>query len=761
MTTTAPAPGSISVEGRIHPIGDRARLIVGSDDTADVVVFHPLVFGHHLTIEWRGDRWHLIPAEQQARVLLAGRPSTDVPVEGVTQVHLGDAATGPALVVALEEPVRPAAAVEQRRDGNATQGGTPAVALTGTVTLGRTAFNDVVVDDMLVSRAHARISCFQQAMVIEDLGSANGTFVDGARVQHATISDGSTITLGNTDFVVDGGVLRPGSRLRDDFGLQVRGIGLIVDQGKELLRDVEFSAAPGTLTAVIGPSGAGKSTVSKVIAGLGDPTSGQVTFDGHDVHAEYDALRTRIGMVPQQDVIHGKLTLRQALRFAAEIRLPADLSEADRDHVIAGVLGELQLTEHLDTRIDTLSGGQRKRASVAMELLTGPSLLLLDEPTSGLDPALDRQVMASLRRLADAGRVVIVVTHSLAYLGMCDQVLLLAPGGKTAFRGHPSQVPAAMGSADWAQIFAQVAARPEEVHRDFLVRSRHEPRLRPVVNRRPAPLVDARRPSAAHQASTVARRQVRLIFADRGYLLFLAIMPVVLGLLTFVIPGSAGFGVSNDPDTAGEAVQLLVVLTIGAVFMGTAVTVRDLVAEQDVYHRERAVGLRPGAYLSAKVAVFTVVAVLQTVAMVAITYLGKGVPTGGVVGAAPLELLLAVAATAAVSTLVGLAISATVRSAEQTMPPLVIVVIAQLVFCGGLFRLTAPVVSQLSWLFPSYWGYAGAAMAVDLPEVAPLAPQTKDASLWEPSLVNGVLAASSLLLISTVLIAYTAVKLRK
>src|SRR6202008_926676 len=208
---------------------------------------------------------------------------------------------------------------------------------------------------------------------------------------------------------------------------------------KLLLERISMTARPGTLTAIIGGSGAGKSTLSRLIAGYATPTSGLFTLEGHDIHTEYASLRTRIGMVPQDDVVHRQLTVNQALGYAAELRLPPDTSKADREQVVAQVLDELGLTQHADTRVETLSGGPRKRASVALELLTGPSLLILDEPTSGLDPALDQQVMTMLRQLADAGRVVLVVTHSLTYLDVCDQVLLLAPGGKTAFCGPPSQ----------------------------------------------------------------------------------------------------------------------------------------------------------------------------------------------------------------------------------------------------------------------------------------------------------------------------------
>ena len=183
------------------------------------------------------------------------------------------------------------------------------------------------------------------------------------------------------------------------------------------------------------------------------------------------SLRSRIGIVPQDDVVHGQLTVDQALGYAAELRMPSDTTKQERQQVIAQVLEELEMTPHAHTRVDKLSGGQRKRASVAMELLTGPSLLVLDEPTTGLDPALDQQVMTMLRQLADAGRVVVVVTHSLTFLDVCDQVLLLAPGGKVAFCGPPGEVGSAMGATDWADIYSDICADPDGAQERFRART--------------------------------------------------------------------------------------------------------------------------------------------------------------------------------------------------------------------------------------------------------------------------------------------------
>src|SRR5208337_3604707 len=207
------------------------------------------------------------------------------------------------------------------------------------------------------------------------------------------------------------------------------------------------------------------------------------------------------GMVPQDDVVHRQLTVNQALGYAAELRLPPDTGKADREQVVAQVLDELGLTQHADTRVDKLSGGQRKRASVALELLTGPSLLILDEPTTGLDPALDRQVMMMLRQLADAGRVVLIVTHSVSYLDVCDQLLLVAPGGKTAFLGPPNQIGAAMGTTNWADIFAQVGADPDEANRRFL--AENKPPVSAPPESSPGDLGGPVHPAVFRQFSTV------------------------------------------------------------------------------------------------------------------------------------------------------------------------------------------------------------------------------------------------------------------
>ncbi len=802
---------------------------MGRAPEVTLFVDSPLVSRVHATLAWQGSAWVLTDNRSTNGVFVDARRVTQpVSIDRPTQVRLGDAISGPLLHLLPANPqppqrpsmrppqpqsaqqpqlapqpgpppqVRPLAqqfqrphypppqdapapAVNVNMTTRADVSNMPPVRARATtapiarpdripatgLTIGRTTDNQIVVNDPLASRQHARLVASAEGLTIEDLGSANGTFVNGHRQQRAVLRERDIITIGNVDFVVQQGALVHRQKPVAEQGLAVHGVGFTVEGNKQLLVDVNMSASRGTLTALIGPSGAGKSTLSRLIAGTTRPSGGVVTFEGRNLHAEYEALRSRIGMVPQDDVLHRQLTVRQALGFAAELRLPRDNSKEDRQKVIDGVLQELSLTEHADTRVDRLSGGQRKRASVALELLTGPSLLILDEPTSGLDPALDRQVMVMLRELADAGRVVIVVTHSVAHLDMCDQVLLLAPGGKTAYCGNPAGVGAALGTSDWAEIFANVAANPDQAFAAYRSRQAFAPPPPPP----PQPYGPAGSPpqsSRGKQFSTLARRQIRLILADRGYLTFLVILPFILGGLSLVVPGKNGFrrGALKAlpdgtfvPEGGGETQQLLVVLILGACFMGSTLTVRDLVGERTIFHRERAVGLLPSAYLMAKIAVFSFTALLQSAVLVGIVLAGKKRPgEGAVLASGSAELYIDIALTAVCCVVVGLLLSSLARSNEQVMPLLVVAVMCQFVMAGGLIPVTGRVVlEQVSWLFPARWGYAAGASTVNIRE---LFLNAQPDTLWQHKPEIWALNIGVLLLITLVLAIVTWRRLR-
>jgi ABC-type multidrug transport system ATPase subunit len=519
--------------------------------------------------------------------------------------------------------------------------------------------------------------------------------------------------------------LKPGART---VGVAAYRLRLTVD-GREVLTNVSFTARPGTLTAVIGPSAARNSALLGLLAGIRELSSGGITVDEHDVQAEPESMRTRIGIVSRDDRAQPRLTVERALSYAAELRLPPDTPPDHRRRVVNQVLDELELTPHRATRIGKLSPEVRRCASMATELITRPTLLVVDEPSAGLDATQENHVMAMLRRQADLGCVVVVATSSLTHLNMCDQVLLITPAGTMAFAGPPLQIESAMGTTDWPEIFAQVSADPLGAHRAFPARQQASAPTAPPPVAAPGP--PPAELTVKRQLWLVARRQARLLVADRVYFIFLAVLPFVLAALTLLIPGGSGLkrpGPSNpDPH---EAIEILAALNIAAVIMGTALTIRDLVGERRVFRREQAVGLSTSAYLVGKIIVFSLAAAIQTAILTTIVIVGKGGPVHGAVllRNPDVELYVSVAATGIVSAIIGLALSALGNSLREVLPLLVPVILASLVFDGSLVPLVSKWgFQQISWFIPAQWGYAASASTVDLRRVDALAA---NAEMW-------------------------------
>ncbi|MEV3900984.1 ATP-binding cassette domain-containing protein [Mycobacterium sp. NPDC050551] len=713
VPTLTPTITVCSAHGR-HTFAPGQDVVIGRDVRADVRIPHPKVSRSHVVLRHLDESWVAVDDTSLHGIYADGRRVQSVEVRGGQTIHLV-APDGPQLRFELGAPASPADAETTRMSRQPDR--------QGSLTIGRTPDNDIVVPDVLASRHHATLIATDRGVRLSSIDGRNGTFVNGERITDTPLADDDIVTIGNVDFVFTAGVLvRRTQPAATTGGLEVNEVSLAIERDTVLLDRITFTARPGTLTAVIGPSGSGKSTLAKTIVGAGRPTSGTVSFEGRDLNTRYAALRSRIGMVPQDDIVHGRLTVAQALDFAAELRMPADTAAEDRRQVIAAVLEELELAGHADTRIDTLSGGQRKRVSVALELLTGPSLLVLDEPTTGLDPALDRAVMGMLRRLADAGRVIVVVTHSLSFLDVCDQVLLLAPGGKTAFCGPPDELGPAMGSTDWADIFTGVCADPDGAQRRFLA-GRELSAASGAVDDAPMHPVTAAAPSFTglrRQVSTIARREVRLLMANRGYLVFLAVLPFIVGLLPLTVAGGAGLG-GPPPDGAPpfEAKHVIALTSFAAILMGVTLTVRDLVGERAIFQREQAAGLSASAYLLAKIAVFGAVAVIQSAILVLVVTapgFGKPAPSRAVVLGSPmLEFFAGIAATAVAAAVLGLAVSALARTGDQVIVLLAATLMAQLVLAGGFIPVTGrPLFETLAWITPGRWGFAATASTADL-----------------------------------------------
>ncbi|MFF4953814.1 FHA domain-containing protein [Streptomyces chattanoogensis] len=601
--------------------------------------------------------------------------------------------------------------------------------------IGRALENELVVSDLQVSRHHAEFRATPDGRFeIHDLGSHNGTYINGQPVPKsgkAPVGPNDIIGVGHSTFRL------VGDRLEEfvdtgEVSFSARHLTVTVDGGKQILKDVSFGVPEKSLIAVIGPSGSGKSTLLKALTGYRPANQGDVLYDNRNLYKEFAALRQRIGLVPQDDILHKELTVQKALRYAAKLRFPGDTAEAEREARIDEVLHELKLHVHKEKKVTSLSGGQRKRVSVALELLTKPSLIFLDEPTSGLDPGMDRDVMQLLRGLADDGRTVLVVTHSVAELGICDKLLVMAPGGGVAYFGPPEEALNFFQYDTWADVFSAF-----ENYRDYdwMGRWRGSPHYQlyaadidavapQSVNVQAPPARMQKSQSWGSQLWTLMRRYVSVLASDRGFLGLMLILPAVLGVVSMLIPSDygLGYGPFQKHRTNRDASTIMLILAVGMCFSGAANSVRELIKERVIYERERATGLSRSAYLMSKIIVLGVVTAVQGALIAAIGFSTRNMPSEGLIipHTPAIELAVAIIALGFTSMMFGLIISALVKTAEKTMPLLVMFAIVQVVFTGVLFQLfDTPGVAQVAWLMPSRWAVAAMGATADMNTLLP------------------------------------------
>jgi ABC-type multidrug transport system ATPase subunit len=647
------------------------------------------------------------------------------------------------------------------------------------IRIGRDAANDLVIaDDLLASRRHAELKRLPDGRwEVNDLGSSNGTFVNGQRISRTVLSDDDLLTIGTHTFVFSGGTLEEYS-VTDDTSLDAIGLAVTASGGAKLLQDVSFSLPSRSVLAVVGPSGAGKSTLLGALTGTLTPSSGQVSFAGRDLHESYDEFRSRIGVVPQDDLVHPQLTPRSELELTAALRLPTDIGRDGRSARVGQVLAELGLQQRADLQIAKLSGGQRKRVSVGTELLTQPTLLFLDEPTSGLDPGNEQQVMTVLRELADGGRIVVVVTHATQSLDLADRVLFLARGGRVAYFGPPDE---ALGyfarhgvTGGYASVF-RALDDPGDVDwpARFLADSDYD-RLVGTAVRRAVGRHDAavKRPPtratspvpAVSQFQVLVKRQLKLITSDRRTLALLILQAPIFGLLLTIL-----FSANIISTTTGTfALLLLWLLVVSATWLGVSNTIREIVKELPIYRRERAVGLSIPAYVGSKAAVFGVITVIQSFVLVAIALSRQPLPPldrhhfipalqaqtpdifaglrpftlGSVLSSQELEIAIAVALAGLAGMALGLAISALVRKSDQAVLLMPVVLVVEMALSLPLLKISTsnPVIQQLSKIASANWGFSAVASTVSLNQL--LTPYRADLLLGQKE-VACILAASN------------------
>lgn len=556
--------------------------------------------------------------------------------------------------------------------------------------------------------------------VLRDDGE-NGVYVNGAKVSGSVIiTSGSLIQIGPYTLLVEGDhlvVRDQGDYIRldvKDLSKAVRGKNR---QSIQLLHPLSLVVEPRQLVAIVGGSGAGKSTLMKMLLGIEPLSTGNVYLNGNDIRQYFNVYRNLIGYVPQHDVVHGNLTVWEALYYTAKLRLPWDTIISE---VLEKTLRQVELLDYRDTLIAKLSGGQLKRVSIGMELLADPKLFFLDEPTSGLDPGLDQKMMQLLRDLADAGQTIILVTHATANIQLCDRLVFLGIGGQLCFYGTPQRAIHFFNikTNNFSDIYIQLETREsvnvyaEKYLGSFEYQDFIADRL--INQENPNPPAPPQPIKAVYfwQLRILMQRYFKLIQRDRVYLLLsLVAAPFCIALVVCLVPhdlfsyktAMSKIGIAFQISRVSLARQVLFVVTCAALWAGFASSLQELVKETAIYSRERLVNLGLFAYLSSKVFTLAAIATIQSLLIAAVFLTVIQVPDHAIFQW-HLGFLITTFLTIFASSNLGLLVSAAVHNSSQANSAIPLLLLPQIIFSGILFDFSNNILGRLcTWLMISRW----------------------------------------------------------
>lgn len=600
------------------------------------------------------------------------------------------------------------------------------------LSIGRAEENDIVLDGLQISNRHARLIQSGAGIQIEDFNSTNGVYINGAKISRQGIVPGDHVQIGSFLLQIDQngviGIFDTRSKTRIDsvnITKEVKnrsGGGLI-----KLLDNVSLSIMPNEFVGLLGPSGAGKSTFMDALNGMRPASGGSVLINNLDLYQHLDSLKQSIGYVPQDDIIHRELTVYRTLYYVAKLRLSGDVSKKEINQIIEEVMDVTGLSERRDVPINQLSGGQRKRVSIAVELITKPSVIFLDEPTSGLDPATEEKIMVLFRQIAESGRTVILTTHAMENVKLFDKIVLLMRG-KLAFYGKPDEALKHLGASSFKELYDKLEEPieqrlkagggnrhqvTEQVAEEWKQKFIQTPQYRKNVYEPLKELGSLQSPGvqkkrglgifgSIRQFLTLSRRYWEVLFRDKLNLFILFVQSPIIAFLTYLVMGD-----DQPRDFA------YFVLSLVAVWFGTSVSAREIIRERPVYNRERMVNLGLMPYLLSKLFVLGFIVGLQCL------FLFLPLKFLDITGIMPMpgELfgipqLWAMLLTAGVGIALGLLISALVKTSEMATSLVPLILIPQILFSGlvgvpsGLNKV-AGLIMPATWAFDTMKQFSG------------------------------------------------------
>ena len=556
--------------------------------------------------------------------------------------------------------------------------------LNNTVKIGSGGACDIILSPTGVAKHHTTIHSSRNKILIRDEGSVNGTFVNTHKLQVGRVEELQNldvIYVGNSKMIL----------LEDKLYYQIfeRSIRLdaidIVKQvrvkfkTKEISSHINMNIKPSEFVAFVGGSGAGKSTFMKCISGVDTPTTGTVLLNGENLHENYDNLKYNIGYVPQDDIVYPNLTLYDMLQYAAKLRMPDSTSYKARNQRIKEVLDIVQLTDFENSYIRQLSGGQRKRASIAVELIADPNLFFLDEPTSGLDPGTERSIMKTLQKMSRMGKTIILVTHNTLNLHLCDKVAFFGNGGKLCFYGSPQEALEFFEVDDFVDIYNLINEDVERWYEKFQdINNFEKPQ---IVEKHQSNNIINKKKSFFKQLINLIKRYIKLISNDFQQMLLLFVQaPIIALALTLVTT-------SNLYKSYEDTKAILFSIGCACIWLGLLNSVQEICKEKVILQKEYMADLKLSTYLFSKFIVQGILAFIQSFIMVYIFQKFEGQSSNSILidGFWDIQIICFLSILCAAA--LGLFISSIVKNANIAMSIIPLILVPQLLFSGMLFKL--------------------------------------------------------------------------
>jgi len=727
---------NISKDRSVTPL-TKPVISIGRDPHNDIVISEPIVSAFHAQIVRQGNDLVLIHPHPNARggrtlngLLYQGRH-----IQGDEQFRkalargdifrIGDENGTLVTLTYNDGSGRPQEVLQEMQ---------PIPLQAPVITIGRHPDNMVVLKHPQVSAHHARLERVGNTYQLVDLNSTNHVYVNTKRISNVLLNVGDEIRIGPYRLTFTGTELR---QFDESQGIRIDAVGLkkTGNNGVILLNDISLVIPPRKFVALVGGSGAGKSTLMDALNGLRPAHDGKVFYNGQDYYRSLAAFSTQLGYVPQDDIVHRDLTVERALYYAAKMRLPEDFTEEQIKQRIDEVLVDVDMEERRNLLVHKLSGGQRKRVSIALELLAKPSIFFLDEPTSGLDPGLDRKMMFLLRKLADKGHTIVLVTHATNNINACDYVCFLASGGRLVYYGPPDEAKAFFGKADFAEIYAELEptkanpdapAKAEQKFKNsadyqkYVAQPLREGNImRTGVLQQPNVLKPVKRGDPWKQFSLLSQRYIELLRNDTGNLLILLLQaPIIACILILIlkyvtVAGLFEYNNVSSPYHNGDGQRVLFVMAFAAVMFGCINGAREIVKELPIYRRERTVNLGILPYMFSKIVVLGILCLLQSAVLVLVVNAVEPLHQG-IIFPPVMEVYITLALTSLAGLMVGLLVSAVAPNNDRAVSIIPLILIPQVIFAGTIFPFKSGFLQPLGMLFAVRWAMAALGTSVGL-----------------------------------------------